>query len=84
MVLFAKITPPSIEATCFAFLTGTLNFVNGVLQPLVGTKINDAFVGVSSENFDNFYVLQMIALGTSLIPFAFLWMIPLKDQIKKI
>ena len=31
MVLFAKITPRSIEGTCFAFITGTSSFCHQVL-----------------------------------------------------
>ena len=43
MVVFAKITPQNIEGTCFAFLTGTFNFSNHVIAPLVGTSINQLF-----------------------------------------
>jgi len=39
MVLFAKITPKGIEATCFAFLTGTCNFTTG-FRDLVGSFVN--------------------------------------------
>ena len=84
LVLFAKITPKNIEGTFFAFLTGTLNFTNGVLSPLVGTKINDMFVGVNSEDQSNFYILMIISMATSFIPFTFLWLVPLKDQIKEL
>lgn len=41
MVLFAKITPENIEATLFAFLTGTFNFAFSVLAPISGSTIND-------------------------------------------
>lgn len=84
MVLFAKITPPEIEASCFAFLTGTFNFANGVLSPMVGSKINDWFVGVKADNLDNFKTLCAIGLITSFIPFTFLSMIPLKEEIKQL
>ena len=40
MSLFAKVTPPRIEGTIFAFLTGTMNFGNTVISPAVGTFIN--------------------------------------------
>lgn len=46
MVLFAKITPKRIEATCFAFLTGTCNFT-GSLRGLIGSYVNKKFVGVT-------------------------------------
>jgi len=43
LALFAKITPPGIEGTIFAFLTGSWNFADGVLSPMVGTEINSLF-----------------------------------------
>ena len=54
MVLFAKITPSEIEATCFAFLTGTLNFSNGVIATYMGSFVNDTFIGVTSTDLGNF------------------------------
>ena len=39
MVLFAKITPKRIEATCFAFLTGTCNLTSS-MRGLVGSAVN--------------------------------------------
>mmetsp|Transcript_13088 Transcript_13088/g.22088 ORF Transcript_13088/g.22088 Transcript_13088/m.22088 type:complete len:291 (+) Transcript_13088:622-1494(+) len=83
MVLFAKITPSSIEATFFAFLTGTLNFSNTVMRPLVGSMLNDYFVGVTAEDLSQFYVLCLVSMATSLIPFTFLHLVPLKEEIKQ-
>lgn len=83
MVLFAKITPASIEATCFAFLTGTFNFSNGVIAPMMGTTINDLFVGVTSDDLSKYPYLCAIQMAASLIPFFFLTLVPLKDQIKR-
>ena len=40
MALFAKITPPKIEGTTYAFLTGTSNFGGTVISPGMGTWIN--------------------------------------------
>jgi hypothetical protein len=40
MVLFAKVIPKNIEGTVFAFLTGTINFGNGVVSPTTGSLIN--------------------------------------------
>lgn len=83
MVLFAKITPSHIEATCFAFLTGTLNFCNGVVATYTGSLVNDLLVGVTSDDLSNFTTLAWISLVTSVFPLAFLWLIPLKSDIKK-
>lgn len=84
MVLFAKITPESIEATCFAFLTGTLNFCRSVVSPQIGNFINTNFVGVKGDDLSQFYILCLISLAGSIIPFAFLHMVPLKEDIKKL
>lgn len=40
MILFAKITPKNIEATVFAFLTGTSNFA-GIFGSWTGSFINE-------------------------------------------
>jgi len=50
MALFAKITPKRIEATTFAFLTGTMDFANTVISPGEGTLINHEFVGVNRND----------------------------------
>jgi hypothetical protein len=76
MVLFAKITPKNIEASCFAMLTGTFNFSNGVLSPMIGKLVNDWFVGVNSEDLSNYKVLVLISFFASFIPFTYLWMLP--------
>ena len=60
MVLFAKITPKKIEATCFAFLGGTTNFCRSMTAPIVGATINDWFVGVTGDNLKDYYMLQLI------------------------
>lgn len=59
MVLFAKITPKRIEATAFAFLTGTFNFT-GTMRGLVGSAVNSAFVGVTQDDLSNYYILVVI------------------------
>jgi Na+/melibiose symporter-like transporter len=40
MVLFAKIIPKRIEGSVFAFLTGTINFSNNNISPMIGSAIN--------------------------------------------
>ena len=46
-VLFAKITPRNIEATCFAFITGTTSLCHKFIQPMVGLQLNSFTVGVT-------------------------------------
>ena len=78
MVIYAKITPPHIEATVFAFLTGTHNFSRAVLSPMMGAFYNHHFVGVTSTTLDNFYILIIIYLVSSFVPLFLLWLIPLR------
>ena len=86
MVLFAKETPKHIEGTVFAFLTGTINFANGVVSPMMGTYVNDIFIGVTRDNMtpDNFVELVGIETVMSLIPVLFMRLIPLKKEVKKL
>merc|ERR1719498_1777908 len=60
LALFAKITPPKIEGTTFAFMTGTMNFSNTVISPGVGTFINKNFVGVNKHDLSNYSTLILI------------------------
>ena len=82
MVLFAKITPNHIEATFFAFVTGTCNFCNGVISPFVGSQMNDLFIGVTDKDLSKYPVLMIISMFTSILPFLFLHLIPLKEELK--
>ena len=55
LVLFAKITPPNIEATVFALFTGIFNLSSIVISPNVGILLNKLFVGVTLDNLDLYY-----------------------------
>ena len=50
MVLMAKVTPPKVEATIFAFLTSTRN-MHGVLGSLLGAVVA-AYFGINRETLD--------------------------------
>lgn len=54
LALFAKITPPKIEGTVFAFLTGTTNLANNVIAPMIGVWINENFVGVTADDLSKY------------------------------
>ena len=60
MALFAKITPPKIEGTVYAFLTGTSNFGGTVISPAMGTWINYQFVGVNKHDLSGYPTLLLI------------------------
>jgi hypothetical protein len=82
LVLFAKITPNHVEATVFAVLTGVFNFVNTVLSPNMGILLNKLFVGVTSAHLDNYYQLAVMGMFCSLIPWAFIRLIPTKAEVE--
>ena len=84
LALFAKITPPGIEGTIFAFLTGTWNFADGVLSPMVGAFLNKTFVGVTADNLTHYPTLTLFAFLCSFLGFLILPLIPLKEDIEKI
>ena len=83
LALFAKITPPGIEGTIFAFLTGSWNFADGVISPQVGTIINKLFAQVNAKDLHNYSRLTLIAFVCSFLGFIILPLIPLKDDIER-
>lgn len=84
MALFAKITPPGVEATIFAFLTGTWNFADGVLSPMVGAWLNKTFGGVTAKDLSNYSNLCLMSFVFSFFGFIILPLIPLKADIEKV
>ena len=80
MIVFAKITPRRIEATAFAFLTGTYN-LSSSLHGVVGSIVNSTFVGVSQDDLSKYWVLVSISIVMSVIPVMFLRLLPTRQQL---
>ena len=81
-VLFAKITPPHIEATCFAFLASASNS-SGIIGGMTGQWINRHYVGVTQEDLSGYWKLASISCACSLIPFVLrYYLIPSKTDIE--
>ena len=83
MALFAKITPPGIEGTIFAFLTGIWNFSDGVISPLIGNLVNQKFAHVTASDLSNYHKLMMATFLSSFLGFFLLHLIPLEDDIAR-
>ena len=83
LALFAKITPPGIEGTVFAFLTGTWNLDQSVLQPMGGSLINAQFVGVNKDDQSGYSTLCLISLICAFLNFALLPLVALRKDIRK-
>ena len=80
-VLFAKICPKHVEATCFAALTGVVS-MRETIRAWVGTLVNDAFVGVTKDDLSKFWLLASIGFAMSFIPLLFLKLIPTKQEVE--
>ena len=80
-VLYTKITPPKIEATVFAFITSANNLAFNFLSSMTGAMINDYYVGVTNENMDNYYILVLIGLASSVISIFLIPLIPSEKDI---
>ena len=76
----AKLCPKRIEATSYALMAGICNF-RLVLRKLIGTAVNDKFVGVSKDDLSNYWVLVAIQTVCSLLPLIFLWLVPTRDEV---
>ena len=81
-VLFTKITPKNIEATCFAMLAGLHNIKNSI-RGYIGSSINDNFIHVTRENMDDFWKLKVISIICSCAPLLFIMLLPTNKQIEE-
>ena len=75
----AKVTPPKVEGTVYATLSGMADFAFGVLSPLVASLINSDFVGVTKSKMKDYPYLILITLVGSLFAFISVPMIPTKS-----
>ena len=80
-VLFNRVCPKNIEATCLAMLAGIYNAKKGV-RHFSGILINEHFVGVTKDNLDDFWKLKVITLCCSCLPLLAIRLIPTKAQIE--
>jgi hypothetical protein len=62
-------------------LTGTSN-LTGTMRSWIGTSINTAFVGVSEDNLDDYYILVIISTVMSITPLLYLWLLPNRSAIE--
>lgn len=83
MVLFAKMIPSNIESSMFAMLTGLMNLSNGFSAKMLGNFIN-IFVGVEDTNLNDLWMLYLIQAACSLLPLAFIWLVPKKAEVEAV
>ena len=76
MALFAKIIPPKIEGTMFAFLTGVSNLSSTIISSQIGYFINERFFNVTAKNMSRYKYLVFVTMISNFLGFAILKLIP--------
>lgn len=76
--LIAKVTPPKVEGTVYATLSGMADFAFGVLSPLVANILNSELVGVTKSKMKDYPYLILITLVGSMLAFLSVPLIPTK------
>ena len=74
LVLAARLCPEGIEATLFALLMSVIN-ISSLCSFQLGALLTHVF-GVTESNFDNLWILIVIANLSSLLPLPFLKWLP--------
>jgi folate/biopterin transporter len=77
LVLAARLCPPGIEATLFALLMSVLNLSGLVSKE--GGAILTHILGVTDTNFDQLWLLVLIANLGSMLPLIFINLLPDED-----
>lgn len=74
LVLAARLCPRGVEATLFALLMSVLN-CGGILSSLSSGLLTH-WLGITESNFDNLWLLVVIANVSTLLPLPFLGWLP--------
>jgi len=80
LVLSARLCPEGIEASVFALIMSIFN-LSGLLSHELGALLTHLF-GVTETNFDNLWLLVIVANLSTLLPLAFLGWLPTGDPQK--
>jgi folate/biopterin transporter len=77
LVLAARLCPPGVEATLFALLMSVSNLASMVSYQLGAGLMH--LLGIAQNNFDNLWILVIIANLSTLLPLPFLHWLPDKE-----
>ena len=64
-----------------AIAMSTINVSNGLIGDLIGSFVNDTFVGVTTDDLSNYYVLNYITLGAIIYEIFIIRLIPLRKDV---
>lgn len=79
LVLAARLCPPGVEATLFALLMSVVN-LSGLVSYEFGALLTH-WLGVTDTNFDNLWILVLIANLSTLLPLPLLGWLPASDAM---
>jgi folate/biopterin transporter len=79
LVLAARLCPPGVEATLFALLMSVVN-VSGLVSYEFGALLTH-WLGVTDTNFDNLWILVLIANLSTLLPLPLLGWLPTAEAM---
>lgn len=77
LVLAARLCPPGVEATLFAVLMSVSNLASIVSYQLGAALMH--LLGITQNNFNNLWLLVVIANVSTLLPLPFLNWLPAKE-----
>ena len=83
MSLVAKLIPPTIESTFFAFFTGVGNLTFFFMGRVLGNAFNK-FYNVTKEDMSDLWKLHVIQAICSLIPLCFIWLLPKTEEVRAV
>ena len=81
LVLLQKIIPSYVEATMMAFSITLVNLSINFIGNITGLLVNKYFVGVTSTNLKNMYMLPSILIFFRFYCFVVIQLIPLNSDI---
>ena len=82
LILAARLCPEGIEATLFALLMSVIN-ISALCSFQLGAGLT-YLLGVTESNFDNLWLLVLIANLTSLLPLPLLKWLPDEKDVSKV
>ena len=83
VVLFSKITPPSLEGTVYSVFASINNFAFMFLAPTIGASLAAAY-GVNRTDFSRLPILYAISVACHLVTIPFIWLVvPKKSEIEE-
>ena len=84
-IIMAKIIKPGVEGIMISLTMTIINLNQFTLRTLLGTFINDQFVGVDNESIDRIWILIIIELGFKLIPFFYIYcLVPTNESVQQV